>query len=62
MVKEALEEHHREETEEANIEAALSLPVPEQYRILLRNLRFDYMDMKEKGGSGYNHHFKTLAS
>lgn len=43
------------------IEDALMLPIAEQYRALLSNLRFDYMDMKQ-GEADFKHHYKTTAA
>ena len=69
FVKEALEQHLREEEGEKFIENALALPLPAQYRALLEGLRFDYMSMKNpnaeassSGTSDYVHHYKALAA
>ena len=47
------------------IQDALSLPLPEAYKILLRDLRFDYMSMKDPKTSTYtnnSHHYASTAT
>ena len=44
------------DNEEDFYENALHLPLKESYPLLLKNLRFDHMDMKDKKGS-YSHHY-----
>jgi len=53
------------------IENALALPLAEQYRALLENLRFDYMSMRDpnlsasgssSGANDYIHHYKATAA
>ena len=39
----------------------LSLPVQEAYKILLRDLRFDYMSMRDTNNN-YKHHYANIAS
>jgi molybdopterin/thiamine biosynthesis adenylyltransferase/ubiquitin-protein ligase len=48
-----------QKSKQKEIEDALSLPLPESYRILLKDLRFDYMDMQEN--NQYKHHYATTA-
>jgi len=69
VVKEALEQHKREEGGAESIESALALPLPEKYRALLGGLRFDYMSMRDPniktpatGTHDYVHHYKSVAS
>lgn len=61
----------RDEEGEKFIENALTLPLPQQYRALLEQLRFDYMSMRDpnisssagtSGASDYIHHYKALAA
>ena len=55
--------HYREEegdddNDADNLEATLALPLPQKYRILLQDLRFDYISMKD-ANSRYKHHYAT---
>ena len=61
VAKNALEHLKQEGGTENDIENALSLPLPDQYRALLSNMRFDYTDMKDELTNQYVHHYKNLA-
>lgn len=46
------------------VENALHLPLPQAYKALLQDLRFDYMDMKDpndQSGTHYKHHYHSIA-
>jgi hypothetical protein len=43
-------------------ENTLSLPLEQKYRLLLKNLRFDNMDMKNEAGNYVHHYIKNYVS
>lgn len=45
-----------DEDEEKKI---LELPLAKKYPILLKDLRFDYIDMKDKNGKISKHHYSS---
>jgi len=47
---------------DAFYENALHLPLKESYPLLLKNLRFDHMDMKDKKGKYVHHNIKNYSS
>ncbi len=40
---------------------ALTLPLADRYKLLMRDLRFDYMDMKDSNTKAYVHHYASTA-
>lgn len=70
VVSEQLEDYLKNEQNDKFIENALALPLAQQYRALLEDLRFDYMNMKDpnvsaankNGSQDYIHHYKALAT
>jgi ubiquitin-protein ligase len=68
-VQAALAQHSRDDSGDAFVENALSLPLDQQYRALLEGLRFDYMSMRDPastnqagGTTDYIHAYKALAA
>lgn len=60
QVQLAIEDILADKMNDDNIADALLLPIDKQYRTLLQDLRFDYMDMKTN--SEYVHHYKSNAN
>ena len=48
-------------SKEEHIKNALSLPLGQRYKVLLKDLRFDYMDMKDPGTGKYKHYYASTA-
>ena len=59
MVSDRIERFRASTAPVALYKNILSLPLAEKYRILLKDLRFDYMDMYEEGT--LNHHYTSSA-
>jgi len=63
---EKLSDHvHEEEDNEALLHDQLQLPLAEQYRELLKDLRFDYVNMKQgqetiESNALYDHHYHSI--
>lgn len=55
---EEYEENEEGESNEAQIQDVLNLPLAEAYRLLLKDLRFDYTNMKDASGN-YKHHYAS---
>ncbi len=47
---------HNDEEEDRKI---LELPLAKKYPILLKDLRFDYIDMKDSNGKISKHHYSS---
>ena len=55
VVQDAIEELLADREDDGFIDDALTMPIPEQYRALLKTLRFDYMDLTK-------HHYQSTAA
>ena len=58
----AIEEEQKRRFKRGFFRDALSLPFAERYKLLMRDLRFDYMDMKDASSKAYVHHYASTAS
>ena len=61
IIEKAISEYHElenEGAEEGQLTDILALPIPEAYRTLLKDLRFDYTNMKDTTGN-YKHHYAS---
>jgi len=58
MVEEAIERVAGSDMQDVNMEDVLKLPLRESYRLLLQDLRFGYMNMKESADK-YKHHYSS---
>jgi len=62
IIEQAISDYQAEETTEANeenqMQDTLNLPLADCYRTLLKDLRFDYTNMKDASGN-YKHHYSS---
>eukprot|EP01022_Parablepharisma_sp_SALTPOND_P015993 TRINITY_DN22_c0_g3_i1.p1 TRINITY_DN22_c0_g3~~TRINITY_DN22_c0_g3_i1.p1 ORF type:complete len:4095 (+),score=552.02 TRINITY_DN22_c0_g3_i1:5895-18179(+) len=62
VVMKAVEEAQKRRVKKDFYKDAISLPLAESYKILMKDLRFDYMDMKDSKSKSYVHHYASTAS
>jgi len=62
IVQKAVEEAQKRRVKKDFYKDALALPLPEKYKMLMKDLRFDYMDMKDISSKQYVHHYASNAS
>jgi len=60
IVMKAVEEAQRKSKKKTLYKNILALPLAESYKILLKDLRFDYMNMRDEN-SKYVHHYSSTA-
>ena len=56
LAEKAIERLTEADTEEVNIQDILKLPLSQSYKLLLQDLRFGYMNMKDNYDK-YKHHY-----
>lgn len=58
IVEEAISKYKKDHIDEDEEKRILELPLAKKYPILLKDLRFDYIDMKDKNGN-FKHHYSS---
>jgi hypothetical protein len=57
-VEEAIEHYKSDHVDEEADKKILEMPLAKKYPILMKDLRFDYIDMKDKSGK-MKHHYNS---
>lgn len=62
VVSKTVEKLRGDQEDSAFYENALHLPMKESYPLLLKNLRFDHMDMRNEAGNYVHHYIKSYST